>query len=233
MKEQTKETKKISKQDKSMFDNLYAINVNDHIEQKNKLNYLSWTYAWAEIKKNYPTANYEIKRFGENNLPYVYDENTGYMVFTSVTIDGLTHEMWLPVMDKSNKAMKSKPYTYDTKFAKNIRVESATMFDINKTIMRCLVKNLAMFGLGLYVYSGEDLPEEDKELKQEEIKFQERKNELKHLIKTYCSNFNQNIKDVSTALEKRIGKSLAEITYEDTIKLIETLNELSKGGEIR
>src|SRR5699024_11992265 len=68
-------------------------------------------------------------------------------------------EMWLPVMDSSNKAMKSKPYTYDTKNRKNIQVDKASMFDINKTIMRCLVKNLAMFGLGLYIYAGEDLPE--------------------------------------------------------------------------
>ena len=78
--------------------------------------------------------------------PYVFDENTGYMVFTSLTIEDLTHTMWLPVMDAANKAMKSKPYNYDTKFKKDIPVEAATMFDINKTIMRCLVKNLAMFG---------------------------------------------------------------------------------------
>ena len=81
------------------------------------------------------------------------------MVFTSVTIEGLTHSMWLPVMDSSNKAMKSEGYTYDTKFKKDISVEPATMFDVNKAIMRCLVKNLAMFGLGLYIYAGEDLPE--------------------------------------------------------------------------
>lgn len=227
MKEQQKEMKKEkSGKGKSMFDNLYAVNVSEHIEQKNKLNYLSWTYAWAEIKKIYPNANYEIKRFGENNLPYVYDENTGYMVFTSVTIDDLTHEMWLPVMDKSNKAMKSKPYTYNTKFAKNIPVEAATMFDINKTIMRCLVKNLAMFGLGLYIYAGEDLPEEEK---QEDEKFEERKNELRMLIKNYCTTSGQSTKDVSTALEKHIGKSLSEMVYEDTIELISML----KGGEIK
>lgn len=98
--------------------------------------------------------------FGENKLPYVYDENTGYMVFTNVTINNLTHTMWLPVMDSANKAMKSERYTYDTKYKKGIPVEAATMFDVNKTIMRCLVKNLAMFGLGLYIYAGEDLPEE-------------------------------------------------------------------------
>jgi hypothetical protein len=148
--------------EKTMFEKLNAINVNGYVEQKNGLSYLSWSYAWAEFKKVYPEATYEILKFN-NNLPYVYDENTGYMVFTRVTADGLTHEMWLPVMDGANKAMKSQPYTYDTKFKKGLTVEAASMFDINKTIMRCLVKNLAMFGLGLYIYSGEDLPEEQKD----------------------------------------------------------------------
>lgn len=139
------------------FEEVYKINVNEHTEKKNNLTYLSWAWAWAEFKKAYPDAEYEIKRF-ENGLPYVYDENTGYMVFTSVTAGDLTYEMWLPVMDGANKAMKKDPYTYTTKYGEKT-VESATMFDVNKTIMRCLVKNLAMFGLGLYIYAGEDLPE--------------------------------------------------------------------------
>ena len=139
------------------FDKLYGINVNGHTEEKNGLTYLSWAWAWAEIKRVYPDATYTIKKF-ENSLPYVYDEKVGYMVFTEVTIEGLTHEMWLPVMDGANKAMKSEPYTYKTKYGEKT-VEAATMFDINKTIMRCLVKNLAMFGLGMYIYAGEDLPE--------------------------------------------------------------------------
>ena len=84
------------------------------------------------------------------------------MVYTNVTIDGITHMMWLPVMDGANKAMKNKPYTYNTKSGEKT-VEAATMFDVNKTIMRCLVKNLAMFGLGLYIYAGEDLPEVEAE----------------------------------------------------------------------
>ena len=140
------------------FNKLFQLDVNGHVEKKNGLNYLTWAWAWAEVKKIYPDASYEIKRF-ENGLPYVYDPNTGYMVFTEVTIEGLTHEMWLPVMDGANKAMKSEGYTYTTKYGEK-DVEPATMFDINKTIMRCLVKNLAMFGLGLYIYAGEDLPED-------------------------------------------------------------------------
>lgn len=145
----------------TVFDELNAINVNDKTEKKKsggtELTYLSWTWAWAEVKKRFPDAHYEIVM--HNGLPYVYDENTGYMVFTNVTIDGITHTMWLPVMDGANKAMKNQPYTYSTKYNGEKTVDAATMFDVNKTIMRCLVKNLAMFGLGLYIYAGEDLPE--------------------------------------------------------------------------
>ena len=158
------------------FQTLYGIDCNDKTEKKNngsvELTYLSWCFAWAEVKKLYPDAKYEILKFGEYQLPYVFDGKTGYMVFTRVEIEGITHEMWLPVMDSANKAMKDEPYTYKVKkkewddaSKKYVYViaektcEAATMFDINKTIMRCLTKNLAMFGLGLYIYAGEDLPE--------------------------------------------------------------------------
>ena len=146
-----------------VFNDLFHVNVNDHTETKKsgatELTYLSWPYAWAEVKKRYPSAYYSVWK-NDKGLPYVYDENTGYMVYTSVTIEGITHEMWLPVMDGANKAMKSAPYTYKTKYGDK-SVEQASMFDINKTIMRCLVKNLGMFGLGLYIYAGEDLPGDD------------------------------------------------------------------------
>jgi len=145
------------------FKELYAVNVNDNVEKKNGLTYLSWAWAWAEFMKRYPQAEYEIVKF--DGLPYAYDPNTGYMVYTKVTVDGQTREMWLPVMDGANKAMKAEPYKYADRYGKEHAVASATMFDINKTIMRCLVKNLAMFGLGLYIYAGEDLPEEVKEQK--------------------------------------------------------------------
>lgn len=140
------------------FEELNSLNVNEYTEEREGLTYLTWSYAIQEVLKKYPSMDYKIKKFGEQQLPYVYDKETGYMVFTEVTLEGITREMWLPVMDSKNKAMKSEPYTYETKKGEKT-VEAATMFDINKTIMRCLVKNLAMFGLGLYIYSGEDLPE--------------------------------------------------------------------------
>ena len=138
------------------FTTLYNINVNDKVEEKNGLSYLSWAWAWAEFKKVYPNATYEIKMY--DNKPYIYDPILGYMVFTSVTVWDLTHDMWLPVMDSANKSMLDHQYKYKTKFGEKT-CEQASMFDVNKAIMRCLVKNLAMFGLGLYIYAGEDLPE--------------------------------------------------------------------------
>lgn len=147
----------------SIFETLSAVNVNGHTEKKNGLTYLSWPFAWGEVKKRYPKASYMIFH-DENHKPYVYDKDLGYMVFTSVTIEDDTIDMWLPVMDGANKAMKDHPYEYTVKNWKTGKLEqktvqAATMFDVNKTIMRCLVKNLAMFGLGLYIYAGEDLPE--------------------------------------------------------------------------
>ena len=150
-----------------MFEELSKINVNEHTEDKNGLTYLSWVWAWSEFKKKCPYADYEIYK-NENGLPYVFDENTGYMVFTRATDGNEWKEMWLCVMDGNNKAMLNHPYTYKVKEYKDGKwtggyveksVEPASMFDINKTIMRCLVKNLAMFGLGIYIYAGEDMPE--------------------------------------------------------------------------
>jgi hypothetical protein len=143
-------------QKNSVFATLSAINLNDKVEKKKDLTYLSWTHAWSEVLRNYPNANYEVMLFG--GLPYVYDPNTGYMVFTKVTIEDQARMMWLPVMDGANKAMKEKDYTYSTRYGDKT-VDAASMFDVNKTIMRCLVKNIAMFGLGIYIFSGEDLPD--------------------------------------------------------------------------
>ena len=158
----------------SKFEQLLAIDVNDKKEKrgdgKNALDYLSWVFAWSEFKKVYPNADYEIVKFekGGHLVPYMYDE-TGYMVCTKVRNgEGDELEMWLPVMDSVNNAMKSEPYTYKVKeydkgkfTGKYIdkTVAAATMFDVNKAIMRCLVKNIAMYGLGLYIYAGEDLPD--------------------------------------------------------------------------
>lgn len=162
---------------KSVFRTLSTINVNEHTETKQNLTYLSWAWAWQVVQENYPKATYEIIK-NEDGLPYFADLN-GAMCYTKITIEDVTHEMWLPVMDNANKAMKDAPYTYKTRNGEKT-VEAYSMFDINKTLMRCLVKNLAMFGLGLYIYAGEDLPElpKDEPLSPEQAK------EIHALIKT-------------------------------------------------
>ena len=151
------------KEIREKFQELYSLNVNQYVEKKQGLSYLTWSYAWAEFKKIYPDATYEIKK-DEDGRCYFGDAEIGYMVYTTVTAGDLTYEMWLPVMDNNNnnKAMKLNGYTYATRNGEKA-VEPISMFDINKAVMRCLVKNLAMFGLGLYIYAGEDLPEDIKE----------------------------------------------------------------------
>lgn len=143
---------------KNNFQKLYEVDVNHKTESKNGLKYLSWAFAWAEFKKVNPNTTYTVDQY--DGKPYLHDEHLGYLVSTEVTVDGLSLPMQLPVMDNKNKAMKSMAYQYKTKRGMN-DVEAATMFDINTAIMRCIVKNLAMHGLGLYIYAGEDIPSVD------------------------------------------------------------------------
>ena len=126
------------------FEEVYAINVNDRTEKKGNLTYLSWAHAWAEFKRVYPDASYKVNPFDGTFCSG--NEKMGYMVQTQVTAGEKTYEMWLPVMDMRHNA-----------------VLQPKMTEVNKTIMRCLTKNLAMFGLGLYIYAGEDLPETPKD----------------------------------------------------------------------
>lgn len=155
--------------DNVLFNKLYQIDVKNVVEKRNNLTYLSWSWAWAEVSKVAESVDYNVYHDRETHQPYVFDANLGYMVFTDITINGVKREMWLPVMDGANNAMKAESYTYQVKEYKNKQwtgkfidktVNAATMFDINKAIMRCLVKNLAMFGLGLYIFAGEDMPQD-------------------------------------------------------------------------
>ncbi len=157
------------KTEKTTWDVLSSIDCSTHTEKKNGLTYLSWAWAWGITKKNFASANYEITMW--NDKPYLFDADLGYLIQTTVCIDGEKITMQLPVMDGANKAQKSIEYTYKVKEYQNKQwtgnfidkaVEPATMFDINTAIMRCLVKNLAMFGLGHYIYAGEDLPQDFK-----------------------------------------------------------------------
>lgn len=170
-------------ENKTVFNILNSIILDGLIEKKDngtgqQLDYLSWADAWELTCKMYPDSTYEVIK-NDKGYPY-FESECGAMVFTKVTIENKTLEMWLPVMNSSNKAMKKEPYEYTTKKG-NKTVEAYTMFDINKTIMRCLVKNLAMFGLGIHIYKKEDLPNVE-DVKMIEILSEEQILELENLI---------------------------------------------------
>lgn len=128
------------------------------------LSYISWSYAWGLFKQIYPDATYEFVKNPNTHMPYFVDPETGIMVNVRVTANGETQEIWLFVMDQSNQAMRTVPYEYQKWNSRTGQwetkgVKAATTFDINKTLMRALVKCLAMFGFGLSLYTGDDLPD--------------------------------------------------------------------------
>lgn len=152
----------------NIFNELRDINVSENISVKpnnsrdKALNYLSWAWAWAYLCSRYD-ASFKIKRFEQDRM-YSYDPLVGYFVETSMTINGKTLDCWLPVLDHRNNPMFDHATEIVTKKF-TMQVAAATSVDINKTIMRCLVKNIALFGLGLYLYTGDDLPPDYLELK--------------------------------------------------------------------
>ena len=127
---------------KSVFEVLNAVNCNEHTEKKNGLTFLSWAWAWAEVKKRYPSATYTIYE-NKDGLLYHTDGKTAW-VKTGVTIEGIELIEYLPVMNYKNES---------------ISLDRLTSFDVNKTVQRSLTKACARHGLGLYIYAGEDLPE--------------------------------------------------------------------------
>jgi hypothetical protein len=131
------------------IEKLLQTNVNDHTEKKGKLTYLSWAWAWAEALKADPAASYTVQTFEEHGqngscrtVPYMNINGT-CMVWVTVTMFGKQATCQLPVMDFKNQA-----------------IEAPDAFAVNTAIMRCMTKALSLHGLGLYIYAGEDLPEE-------------------------------------------------------------------------
>lgn len=160
--------------EKSVYETLSKINVNGHTEKKNGLTYLSWAWAWAEVKKNYPEANYTI--YEKDGMNYFTDGRTCW-VKTGVTIEGLEHIEYLPVMDARNRS---------------IPLEAVTSFDVNKAIQRSLTKAAARHGLGLYIYAGEDLPDGERE-------------QIDEALLRRCAELNIDLANVSAYLKKDIN----------------------------
>ena len=150
-----------------MFNYLSSLDLTEVLEKRDKLSYLSWANCLELLYKVYPTASFRVVKNPNTGLPFFSDPATGIFVYTEVTIEGHTTECFLPCIDYRNKPMKLQPYTYQQWNYKNNSyedktVEAATSFDINKTIWRALVKNVAIAtGIGLNVFQGEadDIPE--------------------------------------------------------------------------
>lgn len=190
---------------KSVFSVLNAVNVNEHTEKKNGLTYLSWAWAWQEVKKRFPDAQYTIYE-RPDGVNYWTDGRTCW-VKTGVTIGRLEHIEELPVMDYKNAA---------------IPLERVTSTDVNKAIQRSLTKACARHGLGLYIYAGEDLPESEQPPAPEPVKadspavaVQVAKDMCATAMRAYKQRSGKADKDINNAVREYIGKNYKDFTADD------------------
>lgn len=199
------------------FEALNAINVNDKAEKKNGLTYLSWAWAWGEVKKKYPDTVYTIYE-NKDGWNYHTDGKTCW-VKTGVTVNGIEHIEYLPVMDYKNRS---------------IPLEGVTSFDVNKAIQRSLTKAAARHGLGLYIYAGEDLPEDEKpEAEKKTEKYQPNVYNPEDLIEKVYKAGAERGKD-RAYIDKWIadcqgGRKIQELTQKELLDAI-TMLEKKKAG---
>lgn len=193
--------------EKNYFQTLFDIDVTDKVREKNGLTYLSWAWAWSELKKHFPTATSRVYETEDGRI-YFTDGRTCW-VKVSVTVNDVEHVEYLPVMDFRNKS---------------IPVENITSTDVNKSIQRALTKAIARHGLGLYIYAGEDLPEtvsELEELGEENLKLSvalakqsdELKTKVGAMVREYLPNKkNANPKAITDIEQAReLNKRLKEL----------------------
>lgn len=193
------------------FTELYGVNVNGHTEKKNNLNYLSWAWAWGEIKKRHPDATYTVYE-NADGWNYHTDGRTCW-VKTGVTVNGIEHIEYLPVMDYKNKS---------------IPVENVTSFDVNKAIQRSLTKACARHGLGLYIYAGEDLPEEEAAEKQDASRNAKNiaaNNIISGLAKARGKSDGEILNALMRQISKPEGTTIESLEYDDLMDAIKILND--------
>ena len=202
----------MTEEKKSTFAVLSSVDVGDKIKEKNKLRYLPWSSAWAEVKKRYPDAKFHVYKQimddGGNTRPWHTDDKSGW-VEVGVTIDGEEIIETLAIMNLANKA---------------IPVEDITSVDANKSIKRCLVKCIALHGLGLYIYESEDLPEEL-------TKIMELQEEIAELVKKKCSLSDAakaKVKDYCVAAEKSANPQMEDDEITGNYKNIDDFDVLEK-----
>ena len=193
------------------FNDLYAVNVNGHTEKKNHLTYLSWAWAWGEIKKRHPDATYTVYE-NADGWNYHTDGRTCW-VKTGVTVNGIEHIEYLPVMDYKNKS---------------ISTENVTSFDVNKAIQRSLTKACARHGLGLYIYAGEDLPEEEAAEKQDASRNAKNiaaNNIISGLAKARGKSDAEILNALMRQISKPEGTTIESLEYDDLVDAIKILND--------
>ena len=203
------------KDNNNYFNELMSIDVNDKTEKKGNLTYLSWAFAWGEIKKRYPNANYTVyERMGEYGAVNYFTDGITAWVKTGVTINNIEHIEYLPVLDFNNKS---------------IPLEKVTSFNVNTAIQRSLTKAIARHGLGLYIYAGEDLPFDPNEEKNKEA-LTYINSKMQDLIKD--ENIGNGSRDVAIAWLELEDKEFLEMYKGKPIELAELIkNRLEEEKE--
>jgi hypothetical protein len=185
---------------KSVFETLSAINVNEHKEKKGKMTFLSWAWAWNEVKKLYPEMTTTVYENTEG-LNYHHDGKTAW-VKTGVTIEGQEYIEYLPIMDFHNSS---------------IPIELLSSTDVNKGIQRGLTKAIARHGLGFYIYAGEDLPEAEVAAKNTaEIEKAEQEAKDQNLVNQYIQTLDKALSDFDQSAVQEVFSEIAE--DEDRLK---------------
>lgn len=167
-------------ENKNRFDLLNSLDVNEHLEKKGNLKYLSWSWAWAELKKRFPNSYYTIYE-NKDGWNYFTDGRTCWVKTGVTLVDGdfsLEHIEYLPIMDFKNQS---------------VTVDAVNSMNVNKTIQRSLTKACARHGIGLYVYAGEDLPEESEDDKRARIETERMINELIEKVDSEFTRLTKNL----------------------------------------
>lgn len=192
-----------------VFGELNAVNVNEKTEKKNGLTYLSWAWAWAEVKKRFPTATYTV--YEDENGNFYHTDGLTCWVKTGVSIEGLEHIEYLPVMDFKNKS---------------IPAANVTSIDVNKAIQRSLTKACARHGLGLYIYAGEDLPDPEREEYEQKAREEAGQPISELMIKALEKALEGQNVAVSSVLQKFKIQSLDQLTNSQYVEVTQMLHKV-------
>lgn len=210
----TQHTEKETSFQQQVWETLSAINVNEKIEKKNGLSYLSWAWAWGVLMAHYPESYYTIEDVN-------YNTDGSAMVSLTLTVKKGNNEfprkMWLPVMDHRNQA-----------------ISNPNAVDINKTLMRCLTKAISMFGLGFYIYAGEDLPEQEriiiqKEVAQQKVRYDQLIRDLKTAAKSGVESMKMHWQQLTPEETDIIGEENKMAIYRNIAMKNEAHHEAENG----